>query len=130
MRLAATADVYCTVLLRDAPSRRYGDSQPLSGRTPWIDADNWSEAQHAQLLSWGCQVWRVASGGGPHRRHVYVDLAEDLPGTEIAQLSRRLSKAFGQDNYGGNNKLLRLPGTFNHKPVREGRPPQLVRWEP
>jgi len=127
---ATEADVYVAPLLRDRPSRQHRRSRPLEGRHAWLDADDWDDDRQAELVTTGAKVWSVASGGGPGNRHLYVDLGELLPGAEVTRYSARLAQAFGTDTHGGDNKLLRLPGTYNHKPHLAGGQPAEVRWLP
>lgn len=127
---APDADVYVAPLLRDRPGRSQTNSRALEGSYAWLDADDWDEDRQAELLSTGVQVWSVASGGHSGSRHLYVDLGELLPGAEVTRYSRRLARAFGTDTHGGDNKLLRLPGTFNQKPRSAGGQPVPVRWLP
>ncbi len=127
---ATGADVYVAPLLRDAPSRRQAISRPLVGRFAWLDADDWDDQRHRELRICSAQLWTVASGGSPTSQHLYVDLEELLPGSQVARYSKRLARAFRTDTHGGDNKLLRLPGTLNHKPRLVGGQPGLVRWLP
>lgn len=125
---AGASDTFVAPLLRDAPSRRYAESRALEGSVAWLDADGWDEARHAELLSAGSQVWPVDSGGRPGHRHLYIDLGELLPASAVLRYSARLARAFRTDSAGGDNRLLRLPGTLNHKPRIVGGQPGLVRW--
>ncbi len=130
LRQAAEADVYMAPLLRDRPSRGHTRSRPKPGRYAWMDADNWDDERHSQLLRSGVEILSVASGGTSVSRHLYVDLGELLPGEVVTDYSKRLARAFSADNYGGNAKLLRLPGTWNHKPRVAGGQAGAVRWLP
>ena len=67
---AAANDAYVSPLLRDRPSRRHTDSRPLEGQYAWLDADDWDDDRHAELVTTGAEVWSVASGGGPGNRHL------------------------------------------------------------
>jgi hypothetical protein len=125
---ALVADIYVCPLLRDKPNRRKADSHPLMGRYAWMDADGWDDERQALLLSTGLEVLTVGSGGPKGGRHLYVDLTQDFPGAVVAEWSRRLAKGFHTDTYGGDNKLLRLPGTFNHKGRAAGGSSGAVRW--
>lgn len=127
---SAHADVYVAPLLRDAPNRRQGHSQPLSGRHLWLDADGWDTEQEQLLAELGVPVVRVQSGGGPGRWHLYPDLGHELPGAGLAAAAKELAARCGADRHGGDNKLLRLPGTLNHKPRLVGLEPGAVRLLP
>ena len=125
---AASDDAYVAPLLRDARTRRVAESSPLPGRYAWLDADHWDPEREHQLAATGARILQVDSGGGNGSRHIYVDLEALEPGLAVADYAKRLADALGTDTYGGDNKLLRLPGTFNHKPRVAGGRPQLVRW--
>lgn len=120
--LADVCDVYVAPLLRSAPNRREKDSEPLLGRHVWLDADEWDNDREEVLLALEAPVIRVASGGRPGKMHLYVDVAELLPGRTITAMARTLSQDCRTDTFGGSNKVLRLPGTKNHKPTCKGLP--------
>jgi hypothetical protein len=62
----------------------------------------------------------VASGSGG--AHVYWLLDEELTGEACEGLNRRLAAALGADPVCSNRgRILRVPGTQNHKPVSKGR---------
>lgn len=122
------AEAFMSVLLRDAPNRRVEDSNPLPGRFVWLDVDQEDEALEPALLEIGLTVHEVRSGGASHKRHLYLDLGEVVDGHEVADLAQRASLILGTDGYGGNNKLLRLPGTPNLKPARKGGSPGWVTY--
>lgn len=126
MRAAPLADVYVGVLLRNRPHRR-SSGGPLPGRYAWVDADPWGHGQEQLAATLPAPWWAVESGA-PGHRHLYVDLGELRPGLEVARLSKLLSHKLGGDDFGGDNKLLRLPGTLNHKYVSQGQPPLPVRF--
>ncbi len=129
MLLAApTADVFICPLLRSGPSRRKETSKALQGRYAWADADQWDEARQAVLDVAGVNVLRVSSGGGTGGEHLYIDLAKDCEAEDIVAYNARLQIKLGTDGHGGDNKLLRLPGTFNHKPRAAGAVSGRVCW--
>ena len=113
-------DVYASPLLRSKPNRREADSEPLDGQHVWLDADEWDDQRERVLAALGAPVMRVASGGAPERLHLYVDLGELLPGRTVADMAKLLTEDCRTDTYGGSGKLLRLPGTLNHKPRLQG----------
>lgn len=127
---ASTCDTYVAPLLRDAPNRRAADSAPLPGRYAWLDADEWDEDRQRVLDGLHTRVLTVESGGGPGRLQLYVDLGRELPGHIVAGVSRELAQRCSTDTYGGDTKLLRLPGTLNHKPRLRGGEPGRVRVLP
>ncbi len=129
MLLAApTADVFVCPLLRSGPSRRKATSSALPGRYAWADADRWDEARQAVLDKAGVTALRVHSGGGTGGEHLYIDLDEDFEADEIVAYNARLQIKLGTDGHGGDNKLLRLPGTFNHKTRAAGGVSGRVCW--
>ena len=83
-----------------------------------------------QLIELGLPCHLLDSGGIGLRRHCYIDVGEVLPGEDIAHLSKRLAAVLGTDTAGGNNKLLRLPGTWNHKGRLLGDGARPVTWLP
>ena len=120
--LANVCDVYVAPLLRSAPNRREKDSEPLPGRHVWLDADEWDAEREQVLLALEAPVLRVVSGGKPGKMHLYVDVGELLSGQMITEMARMLSRDCRTDTHGGSNKVLRLPGTKNHKPTCHGLP--------
>ena len=118
--LANVCDVYVAPLLRSAPNRREKDSEPLPSRHVWLDADEWDAEREQVLLALEAPVLRVVSGGKPGKMHLYVDVGELLPGQMITDMARTLSQDCRTDTHGGSNKVLRLPGTKNHKPTVVG----------
>ena len=68
----------------------------------------------------------IASGSGG--AHVYWLLAEELGGERCEALNRTLAAALGADPVSANRgRLLRVPGTFNHKQACKGRAPSWCR---
>lgn len=65
------------------------------------------------------------------RRQLYYRLAEPLDATAIKDLNIRIARACGCGNEAVDAvHLLRLPGTFNRKPTRNGAIVAVVRSEP
>jgi hypothetical protein len=125
MAAAGHADVYVGVLLWRGRSRRAGTAQP--GRVAWADVDGAWTTQRAQALGrlQGWPTWQVQSGSG---RHLYLPL-EDLELPErLEGWNRRLAALLQADSGWSQTKLLRLPGTYNHKPRAAGGRSRLVRW--
>jgi hypothetical protein len=122
------ADVFTGVLLRDGPSRRWGNARP--GRVCWADVDgDWTpERDQAirRLRASGVTVWQVASGSGG--RHVYVVPGMLLPPDQLEAYNRRLAAFLAADAGWSETKVLRPPGTFNHKPRARGGASVPVRW--
>jgi hypothetical protein len=125
MAAAGQADVYVGVLLCSGPSRRAGSAQP--GRVAWADVDGPWTTQRAQALDrlGGWPTWQVQSGSG---RHVYLPLEDLEPPGRLEGWNRRLAALLEADSGWSQTKLLRLPGTYNHKPRAAGGRSILVRW--
>jgi hypothetical protein len=124
------ADVFTGVLLRAFPSRKAGKALP--GRVAWADVDGqWTpEREQAirQLRGRGVPVWQVESGSGG--RHVYAQRPETLPAGQLEAYNRRLGALLDADSGWSETKVLRPPGTYNHKPRPRGEPSAPVRWVP
>jgi hypothetical protein len=125
MAAADQADVYAGVLLRSGPSRRAGTAQP--GQVAWADVDGPWTAQRAQALDslGGWPTWQVQSGSG---RHLYLPLGELQPPARLEGWNRRLGALLAADSGWSETKLLRLPGTCNHKPRASGGRSMPVEW--
>jgi hypothetical protein len=67
----------------------------------------------------------VASGSG---RHVYMPLDQPETPERLEGWNRRLGALLDADSGWSETKLLRLPGTYNHKPRVAGGRPVLVQW--
>ena len=110
---AHEVDVYVAPYLRSNPSRKRGNALPSS----WLYADL-DEAPSGQLktpsgvLLLGPGGLLVGSGQG---RHVYPRLPDDLEPDELERLNRHLAHSLGADAGWSETKVLRLPGTWNHK---------------
>lgn len=125
MAAADQADVYVGVLLWTGPSRRAGTAQP--GRVAWADVDGAWTTQRTQALDrlQGWPTWQVQSGSG---RHLYLPLEDLEPPERLEGWNRRLAALLAADSGWSASKLLRLPGTYNHKPRAAGGRSTLVRW--
>jgi hypothetical protein len=125
MATAGQADVYVGVLLRTRPSRRAGTAQP--GPVAWADVDGPWTAQRARALGRleGWPTWQVHSGTG---RHVYLPLDDLEPPARLEGWNRRLAALLEADSGWSETKLLRLPGTYNHKPRAAGGRAVPVEW--
>jgi hypothetical protein len=124
------ADVFAGVLLRSGPSRKAGNA--LAGRVCWADVDGaWTpERDQAvrRLRASGVTVWQVESGSGG--RHVYVQRPEPEEPDQLEAYNRRLAAFLAADAGWSETKVLRPPGTFNHKPRARGEASVPVRWCP
>lgn len=97
----------------------------------WVDIDD-----PARLAELGRFPHRphavVASGSGG--AHAYWLLSEEVPAAHGESLNRRLAAALGGDPVSANRgRILRVPGSLNHKTSGPGRPPRvctLTTYEP
>lgn len=126
---APTDDVYVGVLLHQPGTEGRRKATALPGRVAWADVDGQWTAQRQTALD-RLQLdaaWQVLSGarGG---RHVYVPLDRDVDRNRLESLNRRLCGALAADDGWSVEKVLRLPGTLNHKPRPLGGPAVPVRW--
>ncbi len=128
LQAARFADVYVGCSLHELGSTGRRKATVLPGSVAWADVDGEWTAQRQQALSGlGVTAWQVASGarGG---RHVYVPLDAQVGRMQLEALNRRLSSLLGGDDGWSADKVLRLPGTWNHKPRAVGQPSVPVRW--
>jgi hypothetical protein len=137
-REAVSLGVFCDVYLGVAP--RWGSDGTRAGvrrlGTLWADLD--AKGEHTvgsrlrQLQDLPCPPSiLVKTGGGCHcywllKRH--VDGPEQLEQAEAVM--RRLGQGIGGDPVWDRTRVLRVPGTFNHKYADEPRLVELERWEP
>lgn len=121
--VAAQTDVYIIPTLRTGRSAKKGDALP--GMVAWADVDgDWTPERAAAAEKLG--AWQVASGSGG--RHLYLRLSTTEPPDRLEMWNRRLGAMVGGDAKWAENALLRLPGTFNHKPRAGGGRSVPVRW--
>lgn len=121
-------DVYVSVLLHRTGTKGREGTSALGGSVAWADVDGkWTPERQVALDALEVAAWHVASGarGG---RHVYVPLGEDVDPDRVEQINRRLARALDADDGWSRTKVLRLPGTLNHKPRPFGAPSAAVRW--
>ncbi len=125
---APTLDVYASVLLhRPGTGGRKKDTAG-PGAVAWADVDgDWTPERQVALDALDLPAWQVTSGarGG---RHIYLPLDETVQPDRLEQINRRLAAALAADDGWERTKVLRLPGTLNHKPRPHGRPSVPVRW--
>ncbi len=130
LHAARDADVYVGCALHELGSTGRRKATVLPASVAWADVDGeWTEQRQQALSRLGVSVWQVASGarGG---RHVYVPLDAQIDREQLEALNRRLSALLGGDDGWSADKVLRLPGTWNHKPRAVGQPSVPVRWCP
>jgi hypothetical protein len=108
---AETDDVYVAPYLRSVPSRKKGSALPSDLLYADLDVVDASlNGFEALLVGPGGLV--VNSGQG---LHVYLGLPDALEPAELERLNRQLAHRLGADAGWSENKVLRLPGTWNHK---------------
>ncbi len=125
---APELDVYVSVLLHRSGTSGRERATALGGGVAWADVDgDWTPERQAALDALEVDAWHVESGarGG---RHVYVPLGEDVDPDRLEQINRRLALALDADDGWSRTKVLRLPGTSNHKPRPFGATSAAVRW--
>lgn len=104
-------DVYVAPYLRSKASRKKGSALPSD--LLYADVDKLHPSLNgfeSALIGPGGLL--VNSGQG---RHVYVRLPDDLEPVELERLNRHLAHRLRADSGWAENKVLRLPGTWNHK---------------
>jgi PAS domain-containing protein len=130
LEAAPASDVYVSVLLHQSGTRGREKATAAPGGVAWVDVDgDWTLARQAALDTLGVECWQVESGarGG---RHLYVPLGQLVGPERLEQVNRRLARALDGDSGWERTKVLRLPGTLNHKPRPHGLPSAPVRWLP
>jgi hypothetical protein len=85
----------------------------------WVDIDDPHRLRSLRSFAHAPHAV-VASGSGG--AHAYWLLADELPGERCESLNRMLAAALGADPASTNRgRIMRLPGTLNHKPASKGR---------
>jgi hypothetical protein len=118
LELSAESDVYVAPYLRSNASRKKGSALASS----WLYADL-DQVPTGQLKTPGGVLVLGPSGllvGSGQGRHVYPRLPDELEPAELEQLNRHLARALDADAGWAENKVLRLPGTWNHKERARG----------
>lgn len=115
VRLGERHDVYVGVLLRRKKDNLEHNAMP--GRFCWADLDGPLVDDRRSVfdtLMADSESFSVMSGtrGG---RHVYVALADSPEPQTLKSYNHRLARGLGADSGHALNKVLRVPGTFNHK---------------
>lgn len=125
---SAECDVYVAPYLRSNASRKKGNALPSNILYADVDSLDGIAGFERALIGPGGLL--VGSGRG---RHPYLRLPEELEPTELERWNRRLARALHADAGWAENKVLRLPGTWNHKTRAQGAPSlpvALVTFEP
>ncbi|WP_246859842.1 helix-turn-helix domain-containing protein [Mycobacterium helveticum] len=117
LRAAPEADVYLCPNLMVADKRAKGAA--AARRHVKADIDGPFDLDKVRQLG----GFAVASGT-PGHAHVYVALAQSVPGHHYTALCRGLGAYLGNaDSKVSDNDVLRAPGTLNHKPAARGLKP-------
>ena len=104
-------DVYVAPYLRSKPSRKKGTA--LASDLVYADVDErLGELRGFERLLIGPGGFLVSSGEG---LHAYLRIPELLEPVELEHWNRRLAARLHADAGWAENKVLRLPGTSNHK---------------
>jgi hypothetical protein len=108
---AAGQEVFSTPLTRDAP--RPGAIAIASGQVAWIDIDDPDALAELRTFEHRPHlVVRSGSGGA----HAYWRLSEQAAAADIEAVNRKLCHRLGGDQSSTDRgRLMRLPGTINHK---------------
>jgi hypothetical protein len=116
-------DIYVTPMLRAERSRKKGTG--AGGRWAWTDLDGPLTVERRAAIHAIGAAARVVSSGTGH--HVYVELDDWYPLDVIEDTNRRLAAMLDGDHKWDDAAFLRLPGTFNLKPlIFHHRTPALV----
>jgi hypothetical protein len=113
---AGECDVYVAPYLRLNMSRKKGSALPSDLLYADVDELTADLAGFERLLI-GPGGLLVDSGQG---RHAYLRLPVTLEPTELERWNRRLAAHLHADAGWAENKVLRLPGTWNHKSRARG----------
>ena len=115
----AFADLYVCPVLRLTKSRKkMVDGHPTAGpgRWLWCDVDGlWTAEREARWSTSPPPAGPSPSSG--RGRHLYVYLSTDRQPADLERLNRRLRDTLDGDHKWDSSAYLRLPGTYNFKPL-------------
>ncbi len=125
---SAHADVFVGVLPRDQQGVG-GKEGVTTGRMLWADCDSTSALEAVMTFS---PAPPLVVESSPGHAHCYWMLAKHAPVKEIEDGNARLVEALGADpKCREAARILRVPGTFNHKAAYgQPAPVRIVRYEP
>jgi hypothetical protein len=113
VRLGEVTDVYAGVVARWRPAGTLADVAG-GARVAWADCD--SPQSVAALAAFTPAPSLLVASGSPGHRHAYWLLDRPLTVAAIQVINRRLALALGADAACAEPaRILRLPGTRNHK---------------
>ena len=112
IELRGRYDVYFGVLPR---TRREGTKDAIeTGAVVWVDID--STDALLKLMGFEVSASAVVASGSPGSHHAYWLLDEPIPLETLEGVNRRLASCLGGDERATDaSRILRLPGTLNHK---------------
>jgi hypothetical protein len=116
-------DVYVAPYLREGASRKKGNALPSAWLYSDLDEPVALPRTAGGVLLLGPSGLLVDSGRG---RHLYLRLPEELEPNQLEGLNRYLAHELRADAGWAENKVLRLPGTWNHKGRAQGVQSSLV----
>jgi hypothetical protein len=95
-----------------------GNDSVARSAVAWVDIDDRRRLRRLRTFAHAPHAV-VASGSGG--AHAYWLLAAELSGANCESLNRMLAAALGADPASTNRgRIMRLPGTLNHKPASRG----------
>jgi RepB DNA-primase from phage plasmid/CHC2 zinc finger len=113
LTLAPRNDMYVGVALRDG-NINGGRASISRCRVAWVESDDPATAE--QLLAFVHQPTMIVSSGTAGHLQLYWLLGADCEPDQLHRVNRRLAIALGGDSACADPaRILRLPGTFNHK---------------
>lgn len=113
LTLAPRNDVYVGVALRDGNTSG-GRASVSRCRLAWVESDDPATAEH--LLAFAHLPTMIVSSGTAGHLQIYWRLDADCWPDELHLVNRRLAVALAGDVACADPaRILRLPGTFNHK---------------
>ena len=120
----AGRECWCGPLARTAPVP--GGRTVPGGRLLWADADTPAAVARSRELGRSVPLRLVVESGGasdPGERRLHVYLLADrwLDPDELEAANAALAVRLGSDRVGDRGRLMRLPGTRNHKNGPPGR---------
>lgn len=110
-------NVFICPALRGGRTRIKGDMVPTDWLWADVDMQAMGRQRRAEVQKRIAKIgtWVISSGTGENV-HVYVKLKAVVDAREHEVLNTGLRDYLSADNKQADNSLLRLPGTYNHKP--------------
>lgn len=115
---ARDEEVFCTPLTRHRPEPGLA-GEVLAGRVAWVDLDEEAALERLREFPHRPELVVYSGSGGAH---AYWRLARVTDPEQIEAANRRLAHALGGDEASTDRaRIMRLPGTKNHKAGRDAR---------